>query len=735
MARQAIGFSYTYARQDHVHPSDTSRAPLVSPTFTGTPAAPTATTGTNTTQVATTAFVAAAAYALPVATSSVLGGVRPDGATIGNSSGAISVTYGTAAGTAAQGNDSRITGALAAATATSTYAPLASPVLTGTPVAPTAAPGTASTQIATTAFVAASTSAYTLPAATASTLGGVKPDGTTIGNSTGAISVNYGSTANTAVQGNDARVTGALAAATAAATYAPLASPALTGAPTAPTAAPGTSSTQLATTAFVSAASSGAYVLPAATSTTLGGVEPDGVTIANSGGAISVNFGTAANTAAQGNDSRIVGALAATTAAATYAPLASPALTGVPAAPTAAVNTATTQLATTGFVTGQAATVAPVMDGTQAIGVSLTYARQDHVHASDTSRAPLASPSFTGVPAAPTAAPGTSTTQLATTAFAAAAYTLPAANSSTLGGVKPDGTTIANSSGAISVNYGTTGGTAAQGNDTRITGAFVRRRSPLDLRATRLPDADRHTPSADGRGEHKHHTGCHHSVCGGPGGFGGAGDGRHADDRRQPDLRSPGSRARQRHKPRAAGEPDVHRHGDDAGGTINAASSVPLRPAPALSPRCDEREVGGAGFTALLAPYALVTSAYVAARGDHLDARRGQDRMAHARNTAARSPLTYGTAANTAAQGNDTGHRGARGDDRCHHLCTAGGADVHRHPGRSRPQRPAHRQRNSRRRLSLAPRHTLCRSPTSSMLGWRQAGWRDDRQRSRAPSA
>jgi len=34
-----------------------AKAPLASPTFTGTPAAPTATTGTNTTQVATTAFV------------------------------------------------------------------------------------------------------------------------------------------------------------------------------------------------------------------------------------------------------------------------------------------------------------------------------------------------------------------------------------------------------------------------------------------------------------------------------------------------------------------------------------------------------------------------------------------------------------------------------------------------------------------------------------------------------
>jgi hypothetical protein len=44
---------------------------------------------------------------LTAGTSSVLGPVKPDGTTITNSSGAISVTYGTAANTAAQGNDSR----------------------------------------------------------------------------------------------------------------------------------------------------------------------------------------------------------------------------------------------------------------------------------------------------------------------------------------------------------------------------------------------------------------------------------------------------------------------------------------------------------------------------------------------------------------------------------------------------------------------------------------------------
>lgn len=38
----------------------------------------------------------------------------------------------------------------------------------------------------------------------------------------------------------------------------------------------------------------------------------------------------------------------------------------------------------------------PVMDGTAAVGTGVTVARADHVHPTDTSRAPLASPTFTG---------------------------------------------------------------------------------------------------------------------------------------------------------------------------------------------------------------------------------------------------------------------------------------------------------------------------------------------------
>jgi hypothetical protein len=76
-----------------------------------------------------------------------------------------------------------------------------------------------------------------------------------------------------------------------------------------------------------------------------------------------------------------------------FAPLNSPALTGVPTAPTATGGTNTAQIATTAFVTGAGF-------------------------------APLNSPGFTGVPTAPTAAIGTSSTQLATTAFVNPAFNI-----------------------------------------------------------------------------------------------------------------------------------------------------------------------------------------------------------------------------------------------------------------------------------------------------------------------
>jgi hypothetical protein len=90
----------------------------------------------------------------------------------------------------------------------------------------------------------------------------------------------------------------------------------------------------------------------------------------------------------------------------------SPAFTGVPTAPTAAAGTATTQLATTAFVT----------NGPQFAGVPTAPTAIP-----GTATAQLAttafvtnSPQFAGVPTAPNALPGTNTAQLATTAFVTA---------------------------------------------------------------------------------------------------------------------------------------------------------------------------------------------------------------------------------------------------------------------------------------------------------------------------
>lgn len=77
----------------------------------------------------------------------------------------------------------------------------------------------------------------------------------------------------------------------------------------------------------------------------------------------------------------------------------------------------------TGATANAATTTTPKMDGTAAVGTETAYAKGDHVHPTDTSRAPLASPTFTGTPQAPTASAGTKTTQIATTAFVDTAIT------------------------------------------------------------------------------------------------------------------------------------------------------------------------------------------------------------------------------------------------------------------------------------------------------------------------
>ena len=142
------------------------------------------------------------------------------------------------------------------------YAPLASPSLTGTPTAPTAAAGTNTTQIATTAFVQNAVGNY-LPL-TGGTLSGNLNVGVdygveiTQGEDTSGVTVRadgerttYG-LAEIKVDGETITIpqtTGTMALTSDIA--ASLVSPAFTGTPTAPTASAGTNNTQVATTAFV----------------------------------------------------------------------------------------------------------------------------------------------------------------------------------------------------------------------------------------------------------------------------------------------------------------------------------------------------------------------------------------------------------------------------------------------------------------------------------------------------
>ncbi|MEZ2816917.1 phage tail protein, partial [Escherichia coli] len=184
------------------------KAPVDSPEFIGIPKSPTPEQGTNSTQIANTAFVQAAITALIDGSPSALDTLKKIADAINNDP-QFSQT---------------INGALAL------KAPLLSPAFTGMPTAPTASQGTNNTQIANTAFVKAAITALINGAP--GTLDTLKEIAAAINNDP-----NFSTTINNAL-----------------ALKAPLASPALTGIPTAPTAAQGTNNTQIATTAYVRAA-------------------------------------------------------------------------------------------------------------------------------------------------------------------------------------------------------------------------------------------------------------------------------------------------------------------------------------------------------------------------------------------------------------------------------------------------------------------------------------------------
>lgn len=147
-----------------------SYAPLASPSFTGTPTAPTASTSVNNTQLATTKFVHDIKATILDGVTSSLDTLKKISAAINNDS-AYSTTINTALGQKISFSDVTVTGGPSTANSTAgsirigkttttfgvdltAYAPLANPELSGTPTAPTQNQDDDSTKIATTAFVA-----------------------------------------------------------------------------------------------------------------------------------------------------------------------------------------------------------------------------------------------------------------------------------------------------------------------------------------------------------------------------------------------------------------------------------------------------------------------------------------------------------------------------------------------------------------------------------------------------
>jgi hypothetical protein len=193
-----------------------AKANLVSPTFSGSPVAPTATSTDSSTVIATTAFVKGSlsakasksyvdnsnALKANLASPAFMGAPLAPTAASNDSSTTIATTAFVKGGLVSKASKTYVDNVIAAKAST------ASPTFTGSPAAPTAVSTDSSTILATTAFVK--------------------------GGLAGKVSKAYVDNVN--------------------ALMAPLASPELTGTPTAPTATAGTNTTQVATTAFVKAA-------------------------------------------------------------------------------------------------------------------------------------------------------------------------------------------------------------------------------------------------------------------------------------------------------------------------------------------------------------------------------------------------------------------------------------------------------------------------------------------------
>lgn len=311
------------------------KAPLLSPIFTGLPAAPTASAGTNTTQLATTGFVMAAVAAATSGVSSIAAGT---GIAVSGATGNVAVSLQVPVTIANGGTGStNAAGGLASLGA----APLNSPSFTGAPAGPNPPTLDNTTRLATTAWV--------------------RSQNFIMGNQTIALAGDLRGSGETTITGTVVGLQGR----------------AVSNVPP----------TDLQILQFSAANSAWQAVTLGAGGTITGVTAGNGLIGGGTTGAVTMSLDAPVSVANGGTGATTAGLALANLGG---APIASPTLSGTPTAPTPPTSNNSTNLATTAFVKNQ-------------------------------NYAPLNSPDFTNLPTAPTPPTPDNSTRLATTAWVRAA--------------------------------------------------------------------------------------------------------------------------------------------------------------------------------------------------------------------------------------------------------------------------------------------------------------------------
>lgn len=306
-----------------------------------------------------------------------------------------------------------------------TYAPLASPTLTGSPRVPTAAPLTRSTIAASTAYVDLADDVlradYTalVAAERAARIAGITngTDGFAL-----VDSQTFVGTPRVPTPGptdNSTRIASTAFVQTSISGLAPINNPSFTGTPWAPTASLNTNSTVIATTEYSDRADGllqADYLNRIATEVT-----DRNAAIATATSLLAPKLSpaltgnpTAPTQVSSDNSTKLATTSFVHNITDLLAPKASPTFTGTPMVPTAAANTSNQIIASTEYSDRADTTLRA--DYISRIATEVTD-RNAAISAAVTPLAPKASPAFTGTPTAPTQAIADKSTKLATTAF------------------------------------------------------------------------------------------------------------------------------------------------------------------------------------------------------------------------------------------------------------------------------------------------------------------------------